>query len=50
MKYIFWNTHNEEKINDYLEKLIVTYEPDFLGLAEYNANGKLLEKKCVIWD
>ncbi len=44
MKYAFWNTHNNEKINDYLEKLLVTYKLDFLGLAEYTANGKQLEE------
>lgn len=43
MKYIFWNTHNNENINVYLQKLLEVYQPDFLGLAEYNADGKQLE-------
>lgn len=43
MKYIFWNTHNNENINMYLQKLIEVYRPDFLGLAEYKADGNQLE-------
>lgn len=43
MKYAFWNTQKNEKTNSYLKELIEEYEPDFLGLAEYNGDGKQLE-------
>lgn len=45
MVYIFWNTKNEEKINDYVEKIIEEYSPDFFGLAEYSADGFFLQNK-----
>lgn len=43
MKYAFWNTHNNKDINIYLEKLLEEYQPNFLALAEYKADGKQLE-------
>lgn len=42
MKYIFWNTHKNKDINIYLEKMILEYQPDFIGLVEYSSNGKSL--------
>lgn len=47
MKYIFWNTNKKTGINQYLEKLLAVYAPDFLGLAEYNANGEALAKAMM---
>lgn len=43
MKYAFWNTHNKENINTYLQGFIDEYRPDVLALAEYKADGKRLE-------
>lgn len=47
MKYLFWNTHNNEEINQYLCLLIEEYNPDFVGLAEFTSNGKDLEKLLI---
>lgn len=43
MKVLFWNTHNNVNINDYLECIIMEKECDIIVLAEYSGQ---LDQLC----
>ncbi len=43
MKIMFWNTHNNKDINEYLKSLVNDYRIDTLVLAEYNGKYDALE-------
>lgn len=43
MKLLFWNTHKNELINDYIAKLVDENEIDILIVAEYNADIENLD-------
>lgn len=43
MKILFWNTHGNEKINEYVVSLVNDYDVDVLVLAEYSGNRSELE-------
>lgn len=47
MKYIFWNVQKRADANDYIYKMITKYQPDIVGIAEYEAKGKILEKPMI---
>lgn len=44
MKILFWNTNNNENINEYITCVVRDYEVDVLILAEYKSSSKLLER------
>lgn len=45
MKILFWNTHGNNNINNYVESLSVDFEVDILVLAEYKGNKEELKNK-----
>ncbi len=42
MKYLFWNTHRNNNINDILSELIIENDISIVLLAEYTAEAKEL--------
>lgn len=42
MRYLFWNTNKQNNINNVLCQLILEYQPDIIGLAEYEDDVQLL--------
>ena len=42
MKYLFWNTHRNNNINDILSELIIENDISIVLLAEYTAEVKEL--------
>ena len=44
MKYLFWNTHQNNDINDVLSELIIENDISIILLAEYTANADELIK------
>ena len=45
MKYLFWNTHKNDDINDVLSELIIENNISMVLLAEYAANADELINK-----
>ncbi len=52
MKILFWNTHGNQNINNYVASLSVDYDVDILILAEYEDNktdlGNILRERKLI--
>ena len=48
LKYLFWNTHHNKKINDILSEIIIENDISIALLAEYTANeSELIEKLAI---
>lgn len=50
MKYLFWNTHKNNDINDVLSELIIENNISMVLLAEYAANADELINKLAARD
>ena len=50
MKYLFWNTHQNDDINDVLSELIIENNVSMVLLAEYAANADELINKLAVRD
>ena len=50
MKYLFWNTHKNDDINDVLSELIIENNISMVLLAEYAANADELINKLAARD
>ena len=50
MKYLFWNTHKNDDINDVLSELIIENNISMVLLAEYAANADELINKLAALD
>ena len=48
MKYLFWNTHQNNDINDVLSELIIENDISMVLLAEYTADADELINKLAI--
>ena len=48
MKYLFWNTHNNNDINEVLSEIIIENDISIVLLAEYTADGEELLNKLTM--